>query len=371
MSHYNNIFGNGRNWATVQGFVAPKITEKELIAYDVLTYGATNSYPQEVEYALSRSSIASACVQTLCEFLYGDGFAEQFTADAVVNDKGQTLNEVLYLACQQLAKFNGFALLLNANVLGEYTSIECFPFEYVRLGVPTDGVVDHVRVWDNWAYESPRQGANLGEVESINLFNPATVAEEISQCKHYSDYKGQVLYFTMNDGFYPASTFDSAFEQVLATGNIPAFTNNYIRNGFSSSALIARKDVIDDEERKRMYMNFESISGVRNAGNIALVEGDFALLDISSTQNLDKQYVEIHAKLKEDVRECFQQPSILHGSSRQGGFPNQEEMIHGYTYYNAKTRMYRKMLSKQFSEIGANFVYDIGSDFSIKETQFL
>jgi hypothetical protein len=45
-------------------------------------------------------------------------------------------------------------------------------------------------------------------------------------------------------------------------------------------------------------------------------------------------------------------------------------MIDAYTYYNAKTRMYRHMISKQYAEVANNFVYDIGSNFAIKETTF-
>ena len=366
-------FSFGSNYTSVQGFVAPNIVEKELQAYDVVTYGATNTYPQEVEYALSRSSIASACVKTVTEFLYGEGFEDDFTARAIVNDKGETLDEVLHQACQQFAEYNGFALLLNANTLGEYTSIECFPFSYVRLGRPDeDGRLSHARVWDNWANESPRVYTSVNEIYSIPLFNPATVADEIAECESIEDYQGQLMYFTANGGFYPACSFDSSFEQVLATGNIPVFANNYIRNGFSNSCIIARKDVLStEEERYANRAQFKELGGIRNAGKIGVVEGDFEILDISSTQGLDKQYVEIHERLKQDIVEQFQIPPVLLGRTRQGGFPNQDEMRDAYTFFNSKTRMYRRMISKQFAEIGANFVYDVGSNFAIQESKFV
>ena len=357
--------------ATVKGFVEPRIAEKELLAYDVMSYGATNSYPQEAEYAYCRSSIASACVQKLCEFLYGEGFNDNATALAVVNDKGDSLDELLYQVTQQMSLYNGFALLLNANILGQYTSIEIFPFEYVRLGIPNeDGELTHARVWDNWAGQSPRQTANLSEIYSIDLFNPLDIQEGIERCGGIENYKGQILYFTTNNGYYSRATFDSAFEQVLATGNIPVFTNNYIKNGFSSSALISRKDIETDEQRALMQAQFQGLSGIRNAGGIGVVEGDFELLDISSTQQLDKQYVEINERIKHDVIEVYQIPPILLGVNKNNGFPNKDELENAFTYYNSQTRMYRRMIAKQFAEIASNFVYFIGDDFTIEETKF-
>lgn len=371
LSNINSI--NSYAFGQVQGYVEPTIYEKENIAYDVITFGRRNTYPQEVEFAVSRSSITKACVQTFAEFLYGDGFENELTANAVVNDKGQTANEVLWEVCRQFAMFKGFALFDNCNLAGQYTSIEAFPFTYVRLGIEDeDGYLKHARIWDNWAGESPRAYSNVGDIYTIKLFNPQKIQEQIAECGGIENYNGQLLYYTDNAGYYPECSFDSAFEQALANGNIPEFTNNYIRNGFSNSAIIVNETVgLLAEEKAQRMADLKALSGLRNAGKIGYVEGNFNLLDISSTQQLDKQYVEINEKIKDDIREVFQIPSVLLGSTRQGGFPNQDEMSDAYTYYNSKTRMYRHMISKQFAEIANNFVYDIGSNFAIKETSFL
>lgn len=360
-------------FSTLQGYVKQDTPIRDINGWGVVGFGASNTYPQECEYALSNSGIAGACIDTFTDFLFGDGFEDESAARAIVNDKGETLNEVLMQAVEQFATFYGFALLLNVNVLGEYTSIECFPFKDIRLSTPdAEGRYTTAKVWDNWAYESPRLAPSTADIATLPLFNPATILEEVEAYGGIERYPGQLLYFTMNGGYYTPCTFDRVFEQVLATGNIPKFANNFIRNGFSSSAIIVNKNVSPDADTRaqNLQMFNKHLGGIRNAGNMGYIEGEFELLDISNTAALDKQYVEIHERLKQDIIEAFQIPPILLGAQRHSGFPNQDEMRYAYTYYNSKTRKYRALIAKQFEEIARNFVYPIGENFTIKTAAF-
>ena len=113
------------------GSVPQRITFSESFGYGIIAYGRNNSYPQEVRYAVQRSSTASACARLFAEFLYGGGFANG--GNVIVNNEGYTLNDILLRVCRDYSMFFGFAVRTNYNLLGRYTDMQVEPFEQVRL----------------------------------------------------------------------------------------------------------------------------------------------------------------------------------------------------------------------------------------------
>lgn len=366
---------NYRIGGSIQGYVQPSIYQERIRGYDVETYGDYNTYPQEVDYAVNRSSIAMACVQTFAEFIFGEGFASQLTADSIVNDQGETMNDVLWQACKDYAKYRGFCLLLNANVLGEYTSIQSYPFTYVRLALQNEwGQYDRVKCWDNWANESPNRNNSLSNIETKYLFNPHELKAQIEECGGIANFKGQIYYFSEGTTYnrYPKCSFHAAMEEVLVSGNLSEFTNNYIRNGFSASAILVNPTIGSPEDSQRNAEQIRQMGGIREAGAIQYWEGSpLELVNLKDAQSLDKEYTVIDERNDAKIIRAFQLPNILLGSARQGGFPNQEEMSEATKYYNAKTSMNRKAVGKVFENIASHFAYPLGYDFKIQPTVYV
>lgn len=366
----------GVPWGVVAD-VAPPIFTEYYLPDDIVAYGSqesrANTYPQEIEYAAARSSIETACARVMAEFLYGDGFEDERLANAIVNSKGQTANELLWQEANKLSKFGGISLFFNLALSGEYASVESYPFTFVRLGIPDEmHGFTHVRVWDNWAGESPRINPNTAEIETIKLFNPERIRQDIIEAGGVSECNGQMMYCSMNGVEYPIAPGDCASEQILATGNIPEFANKYIQNGFSASAVIVDEDGFpnDPEWQQQEERQIRTLSGLRNAGKIGLLYGNKKLMPLSQTNNLDKEYVEIHERLKQDIVEARSIPPVLLGRTRQGGFPNSDEMRDAYKLYNKKTTPYRHFLSRQFKKFGDHFIYDLGDNYNIKVANF-
>lgn len=367
---------SGVPWGVVAD-VAPPIFTEYYLPDDIVAYGSqesrANTYPQEIEYGLQRSSIANACAKVMAEFLYGEGFENEELANAIVNAKGQTANELLWQEANKLAKFGGISLFFNLALSGEYASVESYPFTFVRLGIPDEvNGYTHVRVWDNWAGESPRLHPSTAEIESIKLFNPERIRQDIMEAGGIENCNGQMMYCCMNGVEYPIAPSDCASEQVLATGNIPEFANKYIQNGFSASAVIVDEDGFpnDEELQRQEQRQIQRLSGLRNSGKIGLLYGKKKLMPLSQTSNLDKEYVEIHERLKQDIIEAYSIPPVLLGRTRQGGFPNADEMRDAYKLYNKKTTPYRHFLQRQFKKFGEKFIYSLGDDYTIRTANF-
>lgn len=358
------------------GYVPERVYRKEFPGLGIIGYGRENTYPQEIDLAVARSSVASACRKIFAEFLYGNGFADSRTANAIVNNKGQTNNDILLGVCYDMAGYFGMGIRLNANLLQEYTSMEREPFSYIRLSTPEGkereaGHFTKVKVSDNWADESIYINKTYMDAEEVCLFDPGRILEQMEEAGGIGEYNGQILYFTTNGGFYPASPFDPAMAQILAQGDLSEFNSNTVKNGFSVSAVfINESESADDETFRNNVEQVTNFAGIRGAGGVGYMEGKISMLKPELT-NLTDQYNALRIGIKEDVVEAMGIPPILLGKSYNGGFPNQEELLNAFAFYNGNTEQYRRMISRQFEKIAENFAYDIGQDFTIARKQFL
>ena len=345
--------------------------KKENRSFDIVNYGLTNAYPQMVDYAVSGCSIADSCCDALAEFVEGDAFEDETLNVLRVNSDGQVLSDILEAVSIDYARFGGYALHFNYNLLGESVSIHHVPFQYCRLGMPGKDLRSHdIKVWDNWANESIRSNASISDIRKYNRYNPKTVLEEIEECEGIGNYKGQILYWTNQNGFYPKSSIDSCFDQTLTFSQIAGFSYNFVKNGFSASTVFANETMSpDDETFKRNTEQIKELSGGRNAGGIGYLEGSIKSLPIT-LNDMNKQYEVIKEGTKDDIIERFRIPPVLVSRNRQGGFPNQDEIINSFDYYNGVTNKDRLKVSRVFKDFMANWVEAIDSDFRIKKTTF-
>ena len=333
-------------------------------SYKILQYGRRNSYPQEALYALNRSGTASSCVKALTAFTKGNGFANKAYGRAIINPEGDSINDLLGKVSKDFSVFEGFAIHFNVNMLGEYVNATWLPFWRVRWGMPNEnGKIDHVRVWDNWANESTRFNANPAEIQSIKLFNPNpdVIMQEIEECGGIENYNGQVLYYTGDAEIYPSVSFDAVFDQVLTNGLQAEFDKNFIQNRYSSSTVFVNEDVSDDDEQfKRNKEEVAKLGGVQNAGSVSYMEGKISTLGTVMPE-FDKQHKVVKDSVKDDIIENYNIPPVLVSRTRQGGFPNQDEIINSFDYYNGMTQERRDLLSKMFFLFSSNWHFYLNS----------
>jgi hypothetical protein len=355
------------------GFVPQRVQQQEDLSEDIISYGRLNTYPQEVEYAVSRSGIASACLDKYAGFLYGNGFERG--GDIVINTRGHTLNMILKSVCYDYALNGGFALHMNINALGEYTSIHHQKFSYVRLCIPEDrvlGVVEYCKVSNNWAGEAWQNNANTFDAIRYELFNPKELNEVVGM--DLMEYNGQIMYFTDNAQFYTKSPFDSVIEQIKTSGDLAEYDRRFVNNGFSASKVFINKDgASDDIAYERNVEEIGKMAGVQSAGGAYYMEGNIEELNTGASAKTADQYGTLKDGLKDDISEAIGLPPILLGRTRQGGFPNQDELVNGFMFYNGFLKDERTTIARQFDKIADYFMYPLlpaGERFNILPKKF-
>ena len=114
------------------------------------------------------------------------------------------------------------------------------------------------------------------------------------------------------------------------------------------------------------------LGGIQKAGGIFYIEGDINTVDLAGGgAAMTEHRTALKEGLKDDIIEALGVPSVLVSRTRQGGFPNQDEIINSFEFYNGNTQQYRDVLAKQFSKIAEYFAGGIiSTDLEIEPKTF-
>jgi hypothetical protein len=336
-------------------------------------YDRDNLYPQRVEEIRNRSYTIKSAVSKLANFINGEGWTDQVLAKTVVNDKGQTMNDILDLVSLDAATYScGFAIHLSVNMLGKYNGINVYPYKYFRYGLPdTDGDYYDIKYNTNWEKDPYKGIDSVKRIYTYPKFNPdpEEIKETVGQMGMH--YPGQVLFFSPVDGVYPEATFDAVLDHGQTQSEIGVFQLSAIQNGFMAGHIVAYPGKFtDDNTRQKVKDSFGQFKGAANANSFMVLEetGEKKAEDLVAKlemQNTDKMYEFTSKDVKNSIREAFSMPAEILGQLPESGMFNQQQMQDAYTYYNATTSDYRRTIGSVFKKIFSNWVTPVTEDFSI------
>lgn len=235
----------------------PRIDVDYLSRFNIQTYGRDNRYPQNLMAITSASGTAELCLSRYAKFVEGFGFNDM-VAEKVLNNEGQTMDDILRFVVLDLTRFGGFSLHINYNVLGKIASIHHVPFEQCRLSEKDDhGYVQTIKVHPDWKGEKTKNGSRVRvSEESISefpVFNPDinVVQKQMENSGGVDKYRGQILWCsTAGKDIYPTPIYDSAITDISTDEGLGNIKYRNVRNNFLVACmLITRKRVpeIDNE----------------------------------------------------------------------------------------------------------------------------
>ena len=234
--------------------------------FKMQAYGYDNLYPQNLARITEASGTAMLCLNRYARFIEGYGFDSDILAALAMNQQGDTADDLLRNVSGDLARFGGFALHVNYNVLGQVSSVSHVPFENCRLEETDDnGNVAHVLLHPDWEQKKTRNGKRLmvneKTIERINTFNPDPdiVLEQIENAGGIDSYKGQILWQSLDGQFiYPTASYDSAITEISTDEGLGNVKMRNVRNNFLVSCmLVTKKGVPKFDENGKEVMEYE------------------------------------------------------------------------------------------------------------------
>ena len=332
-------------------------------------WGRDNLYPQHVARISAASGTAELCLARYCKFIEGDGLLDGL-AGVELNQNGDTADDILHRIAQDVARYAGFALHVNYNVLCEVTEIHHVPFEHCRLEECDDsGQVQHIVTHPDWTGRKTRNGNRITvddkHITRFNVFNPnpEAVREQILRAGGIDRYNGQILWCSLaGKDIYPTPIYDAIISDMSTEEGLGNIKNRNARNNFLTSAmLITKKGVPKFDENGN-----DVTPSVITPEDLAVFQGDervgkLLLIELENEEdkpevvpftanNYDKDFTATDASVIERIYAQFHQ-ELFH-AIRIGklGFSG-NVMADAYTYYAGEVTTEQRFISRGLTAV--------------------
>lgn len=347
--------------------------------YQIQGYDRDNLYPQRAKEARDRSYTAKIACSRYGEFLNGEGFTDPKFASLIVNRKGHTANDFLDHTCNSASWANGYFFHVGYNLNYKINSVKVLDFEFNRFGMPDDNgdfnLIKYSTNWENNPYKGIKSTIEICDYDVFDP-NPDVVRQQIEDAGGILNYKGQIFYWTPEEGRYPKATFDTVFDQTQTQAEIGIFDLAMEQNGFKAGHLInypSRFETLQEEQKFKDGVN--SFTG-QGAGGSLIIEnpdGQLKAQDMIVSlqmQNTGDLHISVDKRVRDAIRVNFGMPAEIIGEMPEAGMFNQQQMQDAYVYYNTVTRSMRNTISRQMKKIFDNWYIPITQDFSIIEQKY-
>jgi len=336
--------------------------------YDILGYGADNLYPQSVKTIVQSSGRALSCIETLADYIEGNGFTDPTFYQAVINNDGETMDEILRKVSAQKAKYGGVSLLVKYNPFGEPVELYSVEFDEVRIGIG-----DHTgqfAVYDNWDRLKSRQ-IKKADIEWYNQYDPTKALEQIDNVG-FNNYKGQLLYLTTaGANAYCYAPIDSELETCVSDAQIKMSHYGMLTTGFMATTLITLAQALGEDDREDLTNTLTTFQGGDNSGQLLVLDGiakeDINISDLSS-KNADAALEKTELSVSDRIRRRFKIPPILLGDKAETGFSDSGEFLRqSKAYYSEMTNKERRFVEELMTMIFKDwaFVVNPSGNYSI------
>lgn len=358
--------------------VESRLAVKPNLQYGVMNYDVDNGYPQRIEKSKDASGRTTQCVETYVSFVRGMGFKDPFFKTIVNEKKKLTVDRLHRKLVEDFCLFNGFAIHVNFNALGQIVSMDHVPFKELRLGLEDENTAlpSVVKHHPDWTKESSRQ-FKQELITEFTFYNPTEIPDEVIKQGGLDKFKGQIFYWSKNGLKYPKASCDPVLEDVVADDESKQFRLNNIATNFLASHILEINECENDKERDEIDEQLQSFQGGKNGGKIFMLEKrgekpSFTLAKLDPP-DMDGLYEHTEDAVKESIRSIYKIPPVLVGDLVAGKMGTAQEIQDATLYFNTVTADKRMIFEEVFTELFKNWHQqgaNPDNDFSITPLKF-
>jgi len=196
------------------------------------------------------------------------------------------------------------------------------------------------------------------------------VLSQVEACGGWANYKGQILYATIEGLEYPLAPSDAVLEDMQTDAKAKIFKYRNITTNFMASHLIEVDEFVDGEdsdsnEQREAFMETLSLfQGTEDSMKLMLIEkrngGTPIELKKVDIQDVDKLYEYTESSVRDNIISHFQIPyELLKDTSKGLGG---DVIGNAYKYYNSITKEYRIFVEEILTEIAKNYKEAIATE---------
>lgn len=334
-------------------------------------YDVDNAYPQRVENIINSSGTGKSVTKMLAKYIFGGGFEDKEFYKKVVNKKGLTADKLLRKVTRSVSKFDGVAIHFNYNLNYKKSETNIVPFKHCRkVSEENEEHPNTIAVYDDWGRDRKKQ-IDRDKIDYINLYNPDpnVIQEQVIAAGGWSKYKGQILYWSVEEGEYPLAPGDAVLEDMQTDSKAKTFKYRGITTNFMASHVLeidafqtSEEGGTSDDQKLQFMQTLADFQGGDDALKVLLLERQPGSEPFQMTkvdiQKVDDLYKYTEESAQNNIIRHYLIPPVLI-MAIPGKLGSNKEMNEASQQYNAITSEYRLMLEELFILIFEEFYYDI------------
>lgn len=335
---------------------------------ECMNFGIANSYPSIIENLCEISVSMNFCTSKVAKAIYGKSWGT--IGKTVVNEDGQSMNDLLRIASREYAKHSNIYFHIGYSIELKIKSIKVLPNTDVRKGkIDSNKYSGKYLVHSNWDKSNGK--FDVSAIQKIDAYSPnkEVIRAQIEASKGLSTWKGQILHIQKDSNkIYSLSDLNPVLSEGLLESNSQLFRSRGASDGFIGSKMVVIQPFNSPEERNAFTKTIQNQKGVDKSDTILVLESSHAsddlskqydIKDISSPPKFDMfEYSDKMARA--NIALSMEVPAILLDSSNTSLFGNSGELLKQARIELFENREEeRDLLEETFAKLLENSVFDV------------
>lgn len=304
----------------------------------IFQWGADNAYPSLMTSLIGSSVTARRCWDENAKNIRGKGFAFEGSNEVIVNQDGQTINQLLTMASKEFAGLNNVFIHVNYNAAFEIISANLKPCTDIRIGkADSKGYSGKFVDYPNWdkSISSNLKKTDYVLIDKFNP-NPDVIAAQVEAAGGWNRYKGQMLHLKGDfSKIYAMPDADAVIYDMDSEYRAARFKNSGIKSGMWGARILVTQPFDSDLERKDFERTLQGMMGDKDTNALMVLEAEnisdsldaeFKVIELDS--NFDDKRFDITEKSSaRNIMTAFDIAPILIDSSDNSIFGSSGELI--------------------------------------------
>ena len=289
-----------------------------------VSFGKDNNFPEYLWNLYLRSALLQSVINGTADFVLGDGFevkAEENKSIVLdkVNRRGESMDDVIKKIITDYLIFDGFALQIIFNRVGEVGELYWLDFRNCRTN-EDETLIYYSKEWEK---------GNPKKIE----YQRFDGTQKTGSCVFY--FKGH-----KTRGVYPIPRYSGALNAIETSTEIARYHLSSIHNNFNGNLIInfnngePTEDVKKEIEKKIR----NKFSGADNGGKFLVSFNDSKENGVEVVRlqddNTDKKYEQLRKDTYKEIFIAFRCQPQLFGFVIEGSLFNKEEYEQAYDLYS-------------------------------------
>ena len=313
----------------------------------MVQWGSDNQFPNLIDDMYRQSPTLGSVIDGTVKFICGNGISVSDEAkkwDGEINRRGETLEDLVEQLALDILKYNGIAIQVIYNKLGEVKELYALDFGRCRVSPDFRKVYYSGKKWTQYT----------AKYEEYDAFDRGTIDMQKPT---------QILWLRFGSRTtYPVPCYQSAFRDILAEIASSKYVLNSMKNGLAAKAIITlpnQNGLLTEDDKKEVAKSIKTHFTGSDADSSYFLywqdeENQPVKVETIKTEDESDKFEKIKNSARDAIFISFRATPNLFGlPTATTGFNEQEYAQSFKLYQKTQVQGYQKKIERALDKIFA------------------